>query len=696
MLGAGKTGDGWEGEMVSLEAQLNASVRMQIESTREGIQRLGASQDRLSAIRDAMTRATGLCKQSDTLIANYPTIRQVSKTCENFRLIRSVYDRFSHLDETVARTDALLQQDKEGGTSENLLLIYQYLHKLELFRTQTLELMKDAPQAVTYTIRRYFKKLDDLSADFDSFYWQLPKDFYGLAVRGEQQVLARWALVLSRMDRSGRTRMTSILDDWVTNKFGAASQTFAKVPSSDVEGTLQAISFWLGDLSALRDGLVTCFPPDMAMMDWYALTFHKNIHGVIGQCLQVPQGQTLEAGDILFLLRWVKNYHDKMTSELGIAQDDLEPPLLSDAQESALIAAYLEVGRSKIGDWIGNVYEGERQAFTERPQEPDVDASNYYLSPASVDLIQIVKQHITTTSESGQGRLVLEVISDTVKTVVAFQDRINKLVRTETDKYLAKPDQVAPHLEPYILMMGNTGLRWATSLQSEIVDGLEAMVATEYLAAATKQLKSLSDGFIGIGKEASAALCRIIFSAVQPAIAQLFTAPWYDEASALLPTIMFTFGDFFTDYREHSEDFLFAKLVADVLETFLLAYFQQLRAKTTKLKPVEALLRFEADTRTVLDFFSEHRDARRVQKAVDALQKFTSLVSSSQKMVYLEFFAFWKVYPDLPLQLFEEVLARRDDLDRSSIKDIMETCRKKTQEERITDVQPSIFSKLKL
>jgi len=182
-----------------------------------------------------------------------------------------------------------------------------------------------------------------------------------------------------------------------------------------------------------------------------------------------------------------------------MAKEDLEPQLLSDKQEEALIQRYLEIGRGKISEWIGNVFEGERQSFTERLSEPDVDASNCYLSPAAVDLIQIIRQHLTTTSESGNGRLTLEAANDTVKTVVQFQERIVRLLQSETEKFLAKPDAGGPSLfEPYVLMMGNTGVRWAASLQSEIIDNLDAMIAVEYMSAASKQLKTLSEGVVGI------------------------------------------------------------------------------------------------------------------------------------------------------------------------------------------------------
>ena len=168
---------------------MNASVRLQIESTRDGINRLGQSQDRLSTISASLDRLTGLAEESAGLIENYPTIKQVSRTCQHFRLIRSVYDQFAHLDETVARTTELLEQDREDGSMENLLLVHFYLSRLEAFRHQTLALMKDAPSTVMYTLKRYFKKLDDLSAEFDGYFWAIPKDFYALAIKGRQAAI---------------------------------------------------------------------------------------------------------------------------------------------------------------------------------------------------------------------------------------------------------------------------------------------------------------------------------------------------------------------------------------------------------------------------------------------------------------------------------------------------------------------------
>jgi hypothetical protein len=47
------------------------------------------------------------------------------------------------------------------------------------------------------------------------------------------------------------------------------------------------------------------------------------------------------------------------------------------------------------------------------------------------------------------------------------------------------------------------------------------------------------------------------------------------------------------------------------------------------------------------------------------------------------------------MAFLEEVLSKRDDLDRSTLRGIVDTCRKKTLEEKqAAETQPSIFAKL--
>lgn len=676
--------------MVALESQLNASVRMQIENTREGIQRLANSQDRLRGITESINKTMDLCQASQSLLANYPTIKQVSSTVKNFRLVNGVYDQFTALDETVARTDALLQQDKEAGRSDNLLLVFYHLSRLEAFRSQTLGLMKDSTVTTMYTLQRYFKKLDDLSADFEDFFWRLPKQFVQLAAEGQQVVLVRVLKVLSRMDRGVRARFMTILDEGVTTRFAST-----EIPQDDIEGALQAISFWLSDLTAIRSDLAPCFPPDMNIMDFYILTYHRHVHGILGRCINLEGKKKHDTGDVLVILSWVKEYYGQVLNDLGYAPEDLEPCLLDDRDESKLIGEYMEASRGLIAEWIANMFEGEKKTFLERKEEPDTDASGFYFTAAVVDLLGIIKQNLNSAALSGKGKLVLEIINELCKAVADFQKRMSALLEGETAAFLGEknPANIIPLFEDYVIAVGNTGLMLATNLQAEVIEVLDDLITPEYVAAATKQLKAMADGFVGISKLASACLCRIIFSSVAPAIAQLFTHPdWY--GGSICSTILVTFGDFLTDYHVHCEEFLFNKLAADVMEAFILAYLRQMRAKSTKLKLQTCLEYFNADLDEMGQYFGTLRDPKRVHKVVDGVDKFIQMVTAGQKMVYIEFFAFWKSYPDVPMGFLEEVLAKRDDMDKATLKEIMETCRQKMLEEKPSDIPPSIFSKV--
>jgi len=490
------------------------------------------------------------------------------------------------------------------------------------------------------------------------------------------------------MDKACRSRFLAILDDFVANKFQTALSMFGAAPSSDPEGALKAISFWQPDLTTIRDRMALCFPPDFCIMDFYVLLYHRHVHGLIGNIISTR----LAPSDILSILSWTSAYYSVMLQEFGASSDDLEPRLL-DGRESHLISDYVSSSKQKLGDWIGNLFENERKNFCERTVPPELDPSNHFYSPAAVDLIQIMKQHISNAAEASKGKLVADIIGEVCKSVSQFQSNTTKMLEGERVKYLERPEEAASGFENYVIMLGNTSLRWATSLQMELVQPLEEMISVEFLNSSTKLLKDLGDGFVSIAKACAGVLVDVIFSAIKPAIQKLFTSAWYTDE--LVSQILATFADFLDDFRERCDEFLFNKLVADVLDRLLLAYLEMMNHKTTKLKMQECPGLFQQDVASIYAYFCQVRDEKRVKRSVDALDKLISLVVSSRKMVFLEFFAFWKVYPDIPLSFLDDVLSRRDDLDKQAIKEIMETCRKKTQEEKVHEQAPSIFSKLK-
>jgi exocyst complex component 3 len=63
-------------------------------------------------------------------------------------------------------------------------------------------------------------------------------------------------------------------------------------------------------------------------------------------------------------------------------------------------------------------------------------------------------------------------------------------------------------------------------------------------------------------------------------------------------------------------------------------------------------------------------------------------------MLYLDFYALYRAYPDVPLPYIEKILSKRDDLDKSQLNEMMETVKLKMKEDRPEQSESSPFSLL--
>ena len=693
-----------ETEIAVLESQLTASIRLQIENIRAGISQMDqmSSETLPRALPAQLSSIVSLCDETDAMISNFNFIKLVSRTHANFQQTRSIYDQFKVLDEQIDRISQLLQQDIKNGTLENLLLIYCRLAQLISFRDDTLEMVKNSSSSLLYQLKRYFKKLDDLSESFDSFYWNLPGKLELLAIEdGRAGDIVKIALVLSKMVDSNRSRFFEIIENSVSQKF---SKTKIIKQSVDFDEILDEISFYSSDLELIRDKLTTRFPPSLGLLDFHLLAYHRNIHLIISKLIisaVKPKESTtsqsnlgLTAGQILSLLGWIKKYHETLENQFGIASDELEPRLL-DEKEPKLISDYVRLSRKKITEWIGNLLQSESKYFIERRALPDADGEDRYFTPATVDLFQIVKQHIDMAASVSSGRLLSEIVNECVNNITNFQKGLVKLLEQESIKYFDKPEGAVPFFEDYIIMMGNSSLRWIENMQN-LIGLMDDLLKPEFLGTAQKQLKSASDGFLNIAKSATKVLVDLISSAIKICTSQLFALEWYNDG--IIETVVATFEDFFTDYQRHAEEFLMVKLIADVLERTVIVYIESMRGRNSKLRMQQGAAAdlMSRDIQTLQKFFSRFRDPKKVEKALDPLIKLRILLMSSEKMIFLEFFALIKTYPDVPLTLIEELLGKRDDLDKQTLKDLIDSIRSKLKEEKhIENLNTSIFSKLK-
>lgn len=732
-----------ENEIAILESQLTASIRLQIENIRAGISQMDlmVSETLPRALPAQLASIVGLCDETDAMISNYNFIKMVSRTHANFQQTRAIYDQFRVLDEQIDRVSGLLQADSEAESVDNLLLIYCRLAQLTAFKENALEMVKTSSSSLVYQLKRYFKKLDDLSEAFDAFYWKLPKDLQE-ADRFSSSDLVKISLVLSRMADANKSRFLDIIDSSVTRKFDSSLPILSQKKTTtsnnnttttksnanagdalDFDKVLEEISFYSNDLLHVRDRLSPRFAPSLGLLDFYILAYHRNIHRILA-CLfasvkATPPSSTtgLTAGQILSVLGWVKRYYEAVEGHFGISPDDLEPRLMDD-REGALIADYTRLSRKKITEWIGNLLSSETRYFTERKAPPDADGDDRFFTPATVDLFQIVKQHIDMAAGVSSGRLLADIVTECIANISTFQGGLLRVVERESRKFLERPEQAAPYFEDYVIMMGNSSLRWIENMQNlaalmeepgssdETSNETGCLLKPEFLGPVQKQFKTASEGFLRIAKASTQTLVEIITTAIKTCCSQLFALEWYSETLTVVQTITATYDDFFSDYQQHAEEFLMVKLVADVLERTVILYIEALRSRNARLRMQQQAaeesskttdLLLLKDTQTLQNFFSRFRDPKKVEKALDPLVKLRTLLMASEKMIFLEFFALVKAYPDISIDLVEELLAKRDDIDKSALKDLIEPIRSKLlhEDKHIETTNTSIFSKLK-
>ena len=549
-------------------------------------------------------------------------------------------------------------------------------------------------------LKRYFRRLEELRDSFEEYFWQIPRSLLHDAKEARGLLLA-FAKIIFKMESTAKTRLTATWDDFVSHKFANLLTSAASGGKADM--ILKDLSsFWQTDLQVIRDGVVPAFPPDFPVLDHFALIYHRNIYGVL-QHLGVRTGGLITPGDILTILAWMRTYYASMSMTFGFGEESLEPRLLGDREE-ILIKFYVDQSQEKLSTWTGNVLMNEIKIFMERKSLPDLDADDQFLTPAAVDVYQIIKQNIETAFSSKTPLLIAAVINAAVKSINDFQKGIQRTLQNETSKFLDPQMQrsCAPNFEQYVQMIGNSALCWV-KFMNDLADDLEQQItelmggASIDLSAALKNLRKVNESFMNIAKDSVDVLVKVIMLATAPAYNALFLDDWADTPNTI-ESICATFDDFFSDYTQHYNDFLVKRLAAQVLDAHLLAYVEAMRNRQVRFKqpPIDG---FSRDSLAIMKCFVSGgwREERRVEKAFDPLNRLFAVLNSSPRLIFMDAAALIKACPDFPMPVLEEIILKRSDLDKSALKkELFETLREKSREERAAapDIA-TIFSRLK-
>eukprot|EP00842_Homolaphlyctis_polyrhiza_P005725 jgi/Hompol1/6153/HPOL_002608-RA len=566
---------------------------------------------------------------------------------------------------------------------------------------------------VLNTLTGIFKKLDQIEYKFDVYMWQLSKVVVELVKAGYRSAVIRLVKIIESEERSDELAAMEEDDDCGnTNDYASLSRTHAvkgyRIKFFDIlreaiqeeirilyDGNRNNIPEFLSaaegvvdTLIVVHDDVTPLFPKRYNIFHFFVLEYHRAIYETIRK---LSDGD-LDPATILQLIKWVRDYYNSMSARLDVSEDLLEPKLL-DGREEELMNEYVLLVRSKLGEWLSNILQTETVDFLERRDPPEMDGTGQYLLTGSVIIFQMFNQQLDVVATSSRGQLLHDIVSECCNTLEEFQVAWLKILDQEYAKFVNKSNDLSEGLVEYTMALGNDSLR-SSEFSETISQRLESMTEESIRPAVTSRVRSTMDGFMKITRRCQQILVDIIMSDIQPALNFLHCPPWYEQD--IMRLIVGTFEDYSDDFQKHLSDYLYGKLGTELLDRFLLAYLESFKNKNAKFKMPIATERMRSDLELVQAFFIKTKNAKRAKAGFEIIEKLVALLEANPRMMFLDFYALWKAYPDVPLEYIERLLSKRDDLDKTQVRDMMDSCRSKVKEEPVGEFQPTLFSKISM
>lgn len=321
--------------------------------------------------------------------------------------LRNMYDKITRIEEMLHE-----ERSQPLGPATNLLIIHYHLTQLEAFRNETTHQAKTSTPEARATLDRYFERLTGVLSSFEEHYYGLAGNLIGLARAGHAGVAVKIAKIAEveggRDEKAIAIRLVKKKNAELASRF-KSMQAEARVikhyratilqnirnnaktrlhelhigMKGDSAQFFSSLDWYYEDLVVVEDQLAPRFPPDWKIYTQFVKAYHKSLYDFVKTIVETEP----EAGSLLVIHQFCKEYHKNMTKELEIPPELLEPKIL-DGKEGELIDSYLDLVKRKLEEWTSNLMKTEVRDFTLRETEPDVDADGQYLMQGAPIMFQ--------------------------------------------------------------------------------------------------------------------------------------------------------------------------------------------------------------------------------------------------------------------------------------------------------------------
>lgn len=450
----------------------------------------------------------------------------------------------------------------------------------------------------------------------------------------------------------------------------------AEIQATDGVGFLEDLTWMFKDLDRIETDVRPLFPEDYNIWEYYVKAYHTRLnealHGIVKS--------NPEARVLLKMHAWIKEYRGVM-KEFEVPAAWLQPALL-DGKSQDLIEDYVALIVDKFDKWTTNLMRTENRDFTSRDAPPETDPDGTYVLQFAMTMFQMANQQVDLAADSGQGAVLARVVAESSKVMTQCQSQWLKILDREFQKQVHQPETTPPGLVEYVVALANDQLK-AADFAEGMSARLEPLVSEKYRSVISERLNAAIDGYLDVAKKCIQTLISLIFNDLKPVTKALFTPQWYGEP--LMEQMVETMKDYTQDYRGHLNPAIFDILIEDMLVQFLSTYLNALRRVPARgLRMPQGTDRMRSEISSVFTFFAEYKKADEVGVEFDVIDQVLSMLNASPSMVFMDYWQFAKKHgPNLPF--VEAVLRGRDDWDKVTVNEVMETLKRKTREEGIVE-----------
>ncbi|KAK0554741.1 SNARE-binding exocyst subunit S6 [Tilletia horrida] len=706
-----------EKEHASLDTKLKSGAKDQLEATRDGLLKLQITRKDVSSIQEAFGQVEHLCgsssNESSAATRSFKVISELSLIHRQFVQTATTLEKLVHLESNVQQLDAMLQQtmDESGGSMPLLLPLHYHLSSLQVFRNETIQVGKGCSSEVRGTLSDVFAPFDDFVNRFEAFFFSLAERTVDIVRDGQNSVVIRMLKIVEKEGRDdeqaaaiklakkanleGAARFRSVvanarviklyrpkflaaLDKSTKELFQACWQQFgAEGNALDFLGQLE----WIyDDLEFIRRTVAPLFPPDYQIFRFFVKSYHKHLSTIL---LDNIMASDPDANSLLTLYQFTQDYRKTMLKSDQIQAEEswLEPSLLK-GKEQGIIDDYLALIVKKIDEWSANILSDEVREFVGRQQPPEEDAeTGQYGMQGAIILFQMVNQQVDAASESGQASVLARVVQHACAVMRQAQSTWSRVLESEFKKRkeAKNADDIQGGLVEYVIALANDQLKsadFADALGTRLMES----VSKKYKSVIREAADGAINGYLDVSKRCTQVLVDLVFLDLKPALKDLFAFPaWYAEGTTSV--VVETIRDYLLDYNERLNPALFSLLCDDLIDRFLTTYIGAMH-RTTKFRMPAAGERVRADIHEVSELFSQHKSQEEIDAQFDVLRMILSLMTASAAMTFLSYYPFAKAHGP-QLAFVEHLLKARDDLDKSDVNAVMESCKRKVKQERL-------------